>query len=173
VVDPGDSLTVYAGTLLNNGLYKSTNGGASWTPSNNGFPDNREILSLAIDPATPSTLYAGIHYPGCDEEGHNCYEHWSVYKSVTGGGTWSGSGAGLPDVATVALVIDPAAPSTLYAGTYNSGIYKSDNGGGSWIAAGLNSSKLQALAIDPTTPSTVYAGVFSQPSNAFVTKISP
>jgi photosystem II stability/assembly factor-like uncharacterized protein len=168
-IDPVMPTTLYAATSY--GVYKSTNGGGSWSPSNDGLPDGRDILSLAVDPATPTTLYTGIHYEICDEEGH-CGNCWSVYKTTNGGVSWSFSSTGLPGSPTLALAIDPATPSTLYAGTGLYGVYKSVNGGGSWSATGLNPNTVQALAIDPATPSTLYAGVFSQPSNAFVTKIS-
>ena len=58
-VDPKSPTTVYVGTL-NNGIFKSTNGGASWSPSNAGLPSAATITALAIDPLTPLTLYAGL-----------------------------------------------------------------------------------------------------------------
>ena len=59
-----------------------------------------------------------------------------------------------------ALAIDPTNPSTLYAGTWGGGVFKSTNGGGNWRAVntGLTSTNVRALAINPTTPSTLYAG---------------
>jgi len=61
-----------------------------------------------------------------------------------------------------ALAINPATPSTLYAGTYGGGVFQSTNSGGSWSAVntGLSGDALSvhALAIDPATPSTLYAG---------------
>src|SRR5207249_3860983 len=45
------------------------------------------------------------------------------------------------------LAIDPATPSTLYAGTFY-GLFKSTDGGASWTAAGLTYTNVQALAID-------------------------
>ena len=66
-----------------------------------------------------------------------------------------------PEGGTIsALAIDPATPSTLYAGTYNGGVFKSANGGGNWSAvnAGLTNIGVRALAIDPATPSMLYAG---------------
>ena len=59
--------------------------------------------ALAIDPATPATLYAGT-YGG-------------VFKSTDGGGNWHAVNTGLTDTPVRALAIDPATPATLYAGT--------------------------------------------------------
>jgi len=218
-VNPSDPLTVYAGTT--NGVFKTTNGGASWSLSNNGFPNFLVwVWSLAIDPITPSTLFASIEYAAI---GVNDYQ---VYKSTDGGSTWSDSSTGLSVLSIIpALAIDPVTPSTLYAGQ-NPGVFKSTNGGATWgvsrsglpfgptpyalaidpvapsvVYAGLGAdiygagrdggvyrsvdgggswgltlpgpSIVRALAINPSMPSTVYAGAFKDESNAFVTKISP
>ena len=90
------------------GVLKSTNGGDRWSPSSTGL-GGTTISALAIDPATPSTLYAGT-YRG-------------VFKSTNGGGSWSAINTSLtnPDVRT--LAIDPATPSTLYAGTAGGGVF--------------------------------------------------
>ena len=48
--------TLYAGTW--GGVFKSTNGGGNWSAVNTGLTDTY-VNALAIDPATPATLYAG------------------------------------------------------------------------------------------------------------------
>jgi hypothetical protein len=48
---------IYAATLT--GLFKSTNGGESWFPSNRGLP-SRQVIAIAVDPSDPSTLYATL-----------------------------------------------------------------------------------------------------------------
>ncbi len=60
----------------------------------------------------------------------------------------------------MALAIDPVDPATLYAGTSGGGVFRSTNGGGSWIAinAGMTSTNVLALAIDPAIPTTLFAG---------------
>ena len=65
----------------------------------------------------------------------------------------------MDDAYVRALVIDPSATSTLYAGTHD-GVYKSTTGGDSWnpVNTGLTNTEVRALAIDPATPSTLYAG---------------
>jgi photosystem II stability/assembly factor-like uncharacterized protein len=121
--------------------------------------DNGGVLALAIDPTTPSTLYAGTAALYAGTAG--------LYKSTNGGSSWSAANTGLTDPST-GLAIDPTMPGTLYAGTGQGGVYKSTNGGSSWSAAntGLTDPStgftyaVTALAIDPTTPSTLYAGIF-------------
>src|SRR5262249_46624658 len=55
--DPQQPSTLYAG-IFGEGVFKSVNGGAAWTPFNNGLT-NPFVTTLAVDPIIPSTLYAG------------------------------------------------------------------------------------------------------------------
>ncbi len=77
-IDPASLATIYAGT--GRGVLKSTDGGESWTSAGlAGTP----VSILAIDPITPSTLYAagkGDHY----------------YKSTDGGASWTDFVLGVP-----------------------------------------------------------------------------
>jgi hypothetical protein len=72
-------------------------------------PEGGEIGALAIDPATPTTLYAGTSR--------------GVFKSTNGGGNWSEANSGLTNTGVRALAIDPATPTTLYAGTWGGGVF--------------------------------------------------
>ena len=143
------STTLYAGTTrsLGNGIYKSTNGGASWALANSGLVNTGAIFALAVDPITPTIVYAGT---GAGNGG--------MYKSMNGGDTWGEINTGLPGgIGTKSprtLAIHPLAPSTLYLGTFGGGVYKTIDGGGSWITAsvGLSNKVVYSLAIDPVTP---------------------
>ena len=73
-VDPSTPATLYA-VAAGAGIFKSTNGGASWTAVNTGLT-SKDVLAVAIDPSTPSTVYAGTESDG-------------LFKSVNGGKTWS------------------------------------------------------------------------------------
>ena len=139
-IDPVTPTTIYAGTWVH-GVYKSTDGGGSWSAS--GVP-GLVVDALVIDPATPSTLYAGTSR--------------GVFKSSNSGGSWSELNGPLPNLDYRALAIDPVTPSTLYAST-GEGVYASSNSGGSWFYfnSGLDNYGVNALAIDPLTPSTLYA----------------
>ncbi|MFI5396803.1 MAG: hypothetical protein ACHQ9S_14805 [Candidatus Binatia bacterium] len=57
------------------------------------------------------------------------------------------------------FAVDPTNAQALYAGT-GYGVYKSTDGGVSWVAmdGGLNGSPVLALALDPTNAQTLYAG---------------
>ena len=125
VVDPLTPSTLYA---LQNQVWKSTNGGADWYSSSAGMVDSlgyrAPVIVLAIDPLTPTRLYAGTLNGG-------------IYKSVNGGDTWYPSSTGLPrDRPSVdGLFIDPTAPSTtIYANDTDSfgTFYRSFDAGESW-----------------------------------------
>ncbi len=160
VIDPTTPSTLYvAGNGAFGGLegvYKSTNGGGSWTAANTGL-SGQFVYGLAIDPTTPTTIYVGTVYTGTGN-----LPVYNVYKSTDGGGTWNGSITGLPITAGIVnvLAINPVNPTTLYAGTANSGVFMSTNGGESWTSVnnGLPAaSNISALVIDPVTPTTLYA----------------
>jgi photosystem II stability/assembly factor-like uncharacterized protein len=66
VLSPDDTSTIYAShgnlnSTMNPGIYKTTNAGTTWTQLTNGLPStNFGRTALAISPAAPSTIYAGI-----------------------------------------------------------------------------------------------------------------
>ena len=72
-------------------------------------PDGGYVDAIAIDPVTPTTLYAGTAYGG-------------VFRSVDSGASWSAVNVGLSHpyhglpVTVGALAVDPVTPSILYAG---------------------------------------------------------
>jgi photosystem II stability/assembly factor-like uncharacterized protein len=105
---------------------------------------------LAIDPATPSTLYA-IDWDG------------RLFKSMDSGGSWKvrGSVTGVSFVA-----VDPTNSSIIYAAAQR-GVLKSIDAGENWAGADSGLAGFfyySTIAIDPLTPATLYAtttqGVF-------------
>src|SRR5262249_16041709 len=75
-IGPSPPTTLYAGTCCgglgcNPGVFKSTDGGSSWST----VLPSRRVYSLAIDPTTPTILYTGTDN--------------GVLKSTTGGSTWN------------------------------------------------------------------------------------
>jgi photosystem II stability/assembly factor-like uncharacterized protein len=172
-IDPTTPTTVYAGTS-GGGVFKSTDGGNSWSAANVGLTA-LDVRALAIDPQNPTTLYAGT-YSSAGISGD------TVFKSTDGGASWNRVGMfGSSEwwvslgATTQALAIDPQNPTVLYAtGTievfWNYGdlsrhcmVFKSSNGGGSWDVVlqsylFYETRDFWDLAIDPQTPTTVYAG---------------
>src|SRR5689334_20616012 len=82
VVDPVTPSTVYA-VELTTGVFKSTDGGASWIASSGGLTAGLRFQTLAIDPKTPSILYLG--------------SNGGVFQSATGGASWHPINNGLTE----------------------------------------------------------------------------
>ena len=81
-----------------------------------------------------------------------------LYKSIDGAANWSNDNYGLTASSVTHIVVNPAQPWIVYAGT-NVGVFKSVNGGRTWTAVnnGLDNRRVTAMVIDPATPSIVYA----------------
>ncbi|MBI4460676.1 MAG: hypothetical protein HY648_11535 [Acidobacteria bacterium] len=135
-VDAADSNIVHAATHA--GILRSTNKGQSWTVVKSGL----DVLSLASDPRTPSTIYAGVQ------------GNAAMWKSTSGGQSW-GQLYSFPGTYVRSLAVDPVNPQTVYAGD-SSGIFKTADAGFSWTALTFSSSG-GALAINASNPSVIYA----------------
>ncbi|HEX8285968.1 MAG TPA: FG-GAP-like repeat-containing protein [Pyrinomonadaceae bacterium] len=176
VVVPSNPQPVVFAATTNRGLLKSTDGGTNWAPANTGltvFGSQLQPRTLAFDPTNTSTLYVAVTGLG--------FGGGVVYKSTDGGANWANSSAGMSVTAngqtitpTVnALLVDPAAPSNVYAGTAF-GVFKSTNGGANWApaSAGLANASVQALAMRAGSPAAVLAGTLTG-ADGFVVKLNP
>ena len=147
VLDPSSAGTLFAGTG-NSGIYRTTDGGATWQHLTNGPGlSTASITQMAIDKSTPKTVYAGAYQGG-------------VYKSIDGGNSWLQSNSGLTNTDVYAIAVDPGDSRTIYTGTYAAGTFKSVNGGQTWspTGVGLTNAYVVALALDPGNAQTIYAG---------------
>ncbi|HKB65100.1 MAG TPA: peptidoglycan-binding protein [Pyrinomonadaceae bacterium] len=135
-----------AGTF--NGIFRSDNSGDSWTqlPTYN-TPGLVHVESLAIDPRTTSTIYAGTWY--------------LPYKSTDGGQSWKTIKNGIIDDSDIfAIDIDPRDPNHVIASAC-SGIYETGNAGDSWTKVqGIpsQSRRTRAIVQHPSIPGLVFAG---------------
>jgi uncharacterized repeat protein (TIGR01451 family) len=148
-VAPSDSSVVYAATPV--GVFKSTDGGASWqlTGQSNAANAPGSTSAVVVDPTNANTIYAATLF--------------SVYKSTDGGNIYALKNSGFSAFPTLrTLTVDPSSPSTLYAGSDSSGIFKTTNGGDTWAAVGAGdfdptSLGVAEIIIDPTATQTLYA----------------
>ncbi|HIJ97224.1 MAG TPA: hypothetical protein HPP94_16110 [Desulfuromonadales bacterium] len=123
-VDQTNSKVVYASSILG-GVIKTTNGGASWISINNGLHVPGSIQSIAIDPTNNQVIYVG------GDSGKR------VFKSIDGGSSWFVPSNDLFTIgggSNFIITIDPLDSQTIYVATTINGLYKSTNGGTSWIA---------------------------------------
>ncbi len=155
------------------GVWKSGDGGETWTQLTNGIPSNLSATDLVIDPVNPATLYAA--YGDIFGDTRN-----GIYKTTDGGKTWSKQTSGLPsNPGRVSLSIAPSRAQRLYAifvnrssassgGASTLGAYKTDNGGANWSrmsAAGNFQASygwyLSVAVVHPSNPDITFLGGFS------------
>jgi photosystem II stability/assembly factor-like uncharacterized protein len=143
--DPAHSGTLYATT--GNGIYKTADGGVSWTSVYIGIPSS----NVAVDPASPAILYAGVQGP-------------VLIKSTDGGAHWVPSASGLTNSATRPLLkvaVDPSNHNRVFAEDGDR-VWRSLDAGASWQSAsnglpGGNASILD-LAVARRPAGTAFAG---------------
>jgi hypothetical protein len=153
--DPNNTNTWYVGAP-DGGLWKSTNGGTSWT-TNTDFLTVIGCSDLAIDPTNSQIMYLATG----DLEGNR--NSIGVFKSTDGGATWNTTaGASWPPEnywKSSKLLMNPADPLNMILAT-NIGIFRTTDG---WVtSSGGNfpsgaSLDLKDMEFKPGDPNTVYA----------------
>jgi hypothetical protein len=136
---------LYAGT--EGGIFKSSDC-SSWSAINNGLTVDAAIppVAIAIDSATPATLYTGLDGAG-------------VYRSSDSGASWAPATTQPTNLRIKALVITPGDSTKLYAATYGGGVYQSANSGVDWSAcANTNLTSLNVVSLTIDGNGKLYAG---------------
>jgi photosystem II stability/assembly factor-like uncharacterized protein len=150
-IDSGNPRTLFANNCGRDGckVFKSSDGGAHWVEMKPGIPLlNYVVNAFAVNPQTPSTVYAAIAAPVNGRGG--------VWKSVDGGANWRNVFPGI----VYALAVDPQNPATVYCGTED-GLARSADGGENWTMVPGGPGRVTVLALDPQDPDSVYAGGFA------------
>lgn len=177
-IAPSDPHVIYAGmgeacirenVLHGDGVYRSTDGGKTWMHV--GLQETRHISRIRIHPNDPDIAYVGAFghaFAPNPERG--------VYRTLDGGKTWErilfrDESSGIID-----LSMDPTNPRVLYAATYQSrrtpwsleaggpgsGLFKTTDGGDSWVELTANPGLPEgtkgrlAVAVSPAMPERVY-----------------
>ena len=176
-IDPNDRFTIWVGTGENNsqrsvgygdGLYKSTNGGASFKKV--GLENSEHIGKILVHPDDSNTVYVAAQGPLWKEGGDR-----GLYRTTDGGKTWDkilnvSENTGINEVH-----MDPHNPDIMYASAYQrrrhtwvlidggpeSAIYKTTDAGETWkkINRGLPGGDKGriGMAVSPINPEIVYA----------------
>jgi len=140
VIDPKNPQTLYAAISRNaktaiKGVYKTANGGASWTKLTGGLPLAPAApvgyTTLAISPSSPQTLYASITNNGSVDPTLSD-SLLGLYKTTDGGAHWTRLAnapnyLGFQGSYDNSLAVSPTDPNTLYAAgqvNYNAQTYE-------------------------------------------------
>ena len=126
-VAPTNPSAILAGTDDSN-VWITTNGGGNWTNVSGALP-NHWCTRVAFDPTSAAIAYAT--FSGYREDLHLPH----VFRTTSSGASWADVSGNLPELPVNAIVVDPADPQTLYAGT-DAGVFVTHNLGGAWAALG-------------------------------------
>ncbi|UCC71447.1 MAG: hypothetical protein JSV86_13755 [Gemmatimonadota bacterium] len=146
------------------GVYKTTDGGASW--SQVLFVDTLTgVVDLLMDPSEPNTLYAAAYQRLRRTWGFNGGGRGSgIYKTTDGGGTWQKIESGIPsgDKGRIGLAIAQTNPRVLNAiveHASESGVYRTEDGGATWEKVNRLDPRpmyYSHIYIDPTNENRIY-----------------
>lgn len=178
-LDPNNPYTVWVGTGENvggrhagfgDGIYKSEDGGASWT--NMGLMKSEHISKIIVHPDDSDVIMVASQGPLWSPGGERGF-----FKSTDGGKTWKKTLGDDQYTGVTDMVIDPRNPDRVYAVTWEhhrtiaawmgggekSRLYVSDDAGDTWkqLKTGLPDGKWgkTGLAISPINPDVLYAAI--------------
>lgn len=158
VINPNNQNIMYIGTL-DNGVYKTSNGGFNWIQINTGMAYTH-VQCLAISASNPNILFAGTDSLG----------GWAtsgVYRTTDAGANWTLISQDIYDTKGVQVIaVHPTNPNIVYCGVFNAlaastvGLWKSTNGGINWFVAntGMDNKQILAIVFNPLNSNVLYAG---------------
>ena len=169
IIDPNNPSTVYVAsgffdrhqlTKLE-GIYKSTDGGNTWTQINSGIR-NLYVTNIKFDPKDSNTIWGTT---GMLRQSFNdiTTEDGGIIVTHDGGMSWietkRGRNNGSQQIYS-ALGISPTNPNVIYAGAFGI-FFKSKDGGRTWSETGsgplgANAGHPIDIAVDPNDENTIY-----------------
>ena len=172
VIDPVDHDVVYVAALGDlwrtggeRGIFKTTDGGVTWTKVLDAGPDAGGT-ALVMDPTNNKTLYAATYQRRRASWGMNGGGPASgIWKSTDAGRTWTRLTTGLPDgpLGRIGLDIFRRNSSVIYARVEHpkqGGVYRSDDAGQSWRKMGSTNMRpmyFGVIRVDPENDLRVYS----------------
>jgi photosystem II stability/assembly factor-like uncharacterized protein len=190
-IDPHNPDIIWIGTQGIRTVFKSVDGGQTWTEKSNGIaePAQSTFRGFTVDPRTSDIVYAALEGPPLKTGRVSTLAAGAVYRTNDGGDNWQLIWRG--DAVARYIVINPQNPDVIYVSTgffdreaANSdpvndiaggvGIIKSVDGGQTWTALnqsnGLQNLYVTSLFMHPVDPNTLLAGTgnFGYPDGAGV-----
>jgi photosystem II stability/assembly factor-like uncharacterized protein len=137
--DPTNPSRVYAGSFFAGGVFKSVDGGSTWTRHRLGS-DIVYVWAIAINAASPNVVYAGTNGEG-------------LFRSTDYGETWTALGSGGTSPVVQGVTIDPTDDRRLFVAK-PTGVYLSENSGATWTQVLTSAS--WGITIDQRDASVVF-----------------
>ena len=145
---------IYIGTI-GQSVWRSTDLGDSWKRASGGLFPEADVRAIAVDPSDPSVVFAGTGN--------------GLYRTADSAETWQLVGSEMNDLQIWDIEISEKNPNTIFVGTCPSDLFKSTDGGKTWIrldveladecAGGAIIPRVTSIAIDPEDDQIVYAGI--------------
>lgn len=173
LVHPNDPDVAFVGALGHlwgeneeRGVYKTTDGGATWNKVLY-LDENTGVIDLAMDPGDPNTIFAAMYQRRRTGFGFNGGGPGSgIYRTTDGGATWTEQRSGLPegDLGRIGLDIYRRDGNIVYAQVEarpGSGVYRSVDRGETWEFMSDNNNRpmyYSMIRIDPNDPERIYTG---------------
>lgn len=166
VIDPADTNTIVLGAAAG-GIFKSTNGGASWTPKTDQWK-SLSIGAMAMDPNNPNIIYCGTGEANISTDS---YAGFGMLKSTDKGDTWFMSGLeNSRHIGEIKVhpsnsnLVFAAVSGGLYSKSPDRGVYRSTNAGASWEKVLYVSDSTSAIdvEVDPDDVNIVYAAMWER-----------
>ena len=148
------------------GIFRTTNGGASWERVLY-VNENTGGIQVEFDPTNPNVVYGVMweHREGPWENASFSGPNSGLYKSIDGGKTWRQLKGGLPTGAEgagrICLGLGTSDPNRLYAavmgqGRGAEGFYRSNDGGESWTLVSKDGRLGLDVRVHPKNPDVVF-----------------
>src|SRR3989454_229690 len=148
------------------GLWKTTDGGAKWSPVTDGQLHSSSVGAVAVSESNPDIVFIGMG-EACLRG--NIMQGDGVYKSTDAGKTWTH--LGLADTQIISRVrIHPTNPDIVYVAAFGHpagpndqrGVFRSKDGGKNWTRVLFRNDRTGAidLAIDRNHPNVLYAAMW-------------
>jgi photosystem II stability/assembly factor-like uncharacterized protein len=148
------------------GLWKTSNGGMTWSPVTDGQIHSSSVGAVAVSESNPDVVYIGM---GETELRGSVMQGDGVYKSIDAGKTWKH--VGLTETQAISRIrIDPANPDVVYVAALGHpfgsnderGVFRSRDGGATWKRVLFRNSRAGAidLAMDPRHPTVLFASIW-------------
>jgi hypothetical protein len=161
-----DPQTYYFGGV-GGGVYKTTNGGATWNNDSDGFLNTSSVGAIAVAPANANVIYVGMGEHAI--RGTTLSHGDGVYKSSDGGKTWVH--LGLETTRVISRIrVDPANPDLVFVAAQGTpyvpsemrGVFRSTDGGKTWkkVLFVNDVTGPSDLAMDMTNSRILYAAMW-------------